>query len=136
MIQPQTSQVNPALQRPAILRRFRAVLGFFILGLMISGITAFPLQRELDVLTSVRGLDRVAPGEATNSFDHWILTVRDGLRDSYARCRWLGNFMKSTLPCTVLRRTQLRVVELLSPTPIGLRGQAIGADTQETTSLR
>jgi len=81
---------NPALDRLAILRRFRAVLGVFILGLVLSGITAFPLQRELEVLTSVRGLDRASAGDATNSFDHWILIVRDGLRDSYALHLWLA----------------------------------------------
>ena len=33
---------------------------------------------------------RMSAADANNSFDHWILTVRDGLRDSYARHPWLA----------------------------------------------
>ncbi len=77
-------------QRGAILHKLRAVLGLFILALIVSGITAFPLQRELGVLISVRGLDRASASNASNGFDRWILTVEDGLRDSYARHPWLA----------------------------------------------
>lgn len=74
----------------AILRRLRVVLGLFILALVLSGVTAFPLQRELELLTKARGIDRMAPAEPANAFDRWILTVRDGLRESYARHPWLA----------------------------------------------
>ena len=74
----------------AILRRFRCVLGIFILGLTLSGITSFPLQRELEALASARGLERMTPSEAGGAFNHWILTVRDGLRETYARHPWLA----------------------------------------------
>ena len=81
---------DPAVQRMAVLRRFRAVMCFFIFALIVSGITAFPLQRELDAVAAARGLDRVAATDASNSFDRWILTVRDGLRESYTRHPWLA----------------------------------------------
>jgi len=86
----QTTMADPAVQRMAVLGRFRAVMCFFIFALIVSGITAFPLQRELDAVAAARGLDRVAATDASNSFDHWILTVRDGLRESYARHPWLA----------------------------------------------
>jgi hypothetical protein len=73
-----------------ILRKLRLVLGLFILGLVLSGLTAFPLQRELEIVTAARGIEHLAPGEATNGFDHWILTVRDGILESYARHPWLA----------------------------------------------
>jgi hypothetical protein len=73
-----------------VLRRFRAVLCFFIFALIASGITAFPLQHELDAVAAARGLDRAVATDASNSFDHWILTVRDGLRESYTRHPWLA----------------------------------------------
>ena len=38
----------------------------------------------------LRGLERVAPADAGNGFDRWILTVRDGLHESYARHPWLA----------------------------------------------
>ncbi len=72
------------------LRRFRLVLGIFMLALILSGVTAFPLQRELDEIVALRGLERVAPADAGNGFDRWILTVRDGLHESYARHPWLA----------------------------------------------
>lgn len=42
----------------ALLRRIRVVIGLFMVCLIVSGLTAFPLERELDVLVSARGLDR------------------------------------------------------------------------------
>ena len=78
------------VHRVEVLRRFRVALGLFIVALVVSGITAFPLQRELDALTAARGLELAAPADAGNSFDNWILTVRDGLRESYARHPWLA----------------------------------------------
>ena len=81
---------NPAIARLATLRRLRIVLVLFIIGLVLSGITAFPLQSELSVVVSLRGLDRAPVADASNGFDHWILTVRDGLRDSYSRHPWLA----------------------------------------------
>jgi hypothetical protein len=77
-------------QRRTTLVRFRIVLGGFLLALVVSGLTAFPLQRELDAVAAARGLERAAPAAAGNSFDHWILTCRDGLRESYARYPWLA----------------------------------------------
>jgi hypothetical protein len=84
-----TSARDPA-DHQAELRRFRLVLGIFILALVLSGITAFPLLREFDAYTAARGLEHVAPASASSSFDEWILTVRDGLRVSYARYPWLA----------------------------------------------
>jgi len=59
-------------------------------ALVLSGLTAFPLQRELALIVAFRGLDRVAPADAGSSLDRWILTVRDGLRQSYSMHPWLA----------------------------------------------
>src|SRR5690348_41576 len=82
--------LHPGAGRGAILRKLRVVLGLFMLGLILSGVTAFPLQRELEWLTTVRGVERATPAEVRNGFDRWILTVRDGLQESYARHPWLA----------------------------------------------
>jgi len=74
----------------ALRRRLRWVLGAFMVALVLSGLTAFPLQSELQRVVELRGLDQVAPAQAGNGFDSWILTVRDGLRESYARYPWLA----------------------------------------------
>lgn len=52
-----------------ILRRFRWVLGLFILALVLSGVTAFPLQHELEFVAQMHGLEHIQPTDATNGFD-------------------------------------------------------------------
>jgi hypothetical protein len=76
-------------EQSATLRRIRVVLGLFIFALLASGVTAFPLQRELEWIAASRGTDAGASASGSG-FDHWILTVRDGLRDSYARYPWIA----------------------------------------------
>ena len=73
-----------------VMLRYRITLGLFIVALIISGLTAFPLLRELDVIVTIRGLHNATPADATVSLDHWLLTVRDGLRGSYSRYPWLA----------------------------------------------
>lgn len=70
------------------LRRYRLVLTFFILALVASGVTAFPLNWELGLLTRWRGVEHLTPAAAANGLDQWLLTVRDGLRDIDARYPW------------------------------------------------
>jgi hypothetical protein len=76
---------------PAQLRRCRIVLGVFILGLVLSGLTAFPLSYELDWLAALRGLaPDSTPAQTLNGFDRWIVTVRNGLREVYAHHPWIA----------------------------------------------
>lgn len=73
-----------------LLSRIRWAIGLFMLALILSGITAFPLLRELDLVVWLRGLGGASGGELPNGFHQWILTVRDGLRDTYAKYPWLA----------------------------------------------
>ena len=73
-----------------IRRKLRWVLAVFMVALVLSGVTAFPLQSELDRFVELRGLDHLTPGQATNGFDGWILKVRDGLRETYAKYPWMA----------------------------------------------
>ncbi len=61
-----------------------------MLGLVLSGLTAFPLQRELEAATSLRGLDSAAGTMAHGSLDTWLLRVHDELRDTYGRYPWIA----------------------------------------------
>ena len=81
---------DPITERAALLRRLRWGLGLVIFALLMSGITAFPLQMELDQFATIRGLESVTTADAGNGFDRWILTIRDGLRESYATHPWLA----------------------------------------------
>jgi hypothetical protein len=83
---------NPGVKRSAaaILFRLRLVLALFMLALVLSGLTAFPLQRELEAVTSARGLDHAATAAGHSGLEAWLLRVRDGLRDVYARYPWMA----------------------------------------------
>ncbi len=78
------------MSRDRLLFRYRLVLGFFIVALIASGLTAFPLQHELDWLTSVLGLKDLTPATAPAGLHHWLVTVREGLRDTNTKYPWLA----------------------------------------------
>jgi hypothetical protein len=70
-------------------RRFRFIVGLFIVGLVLSGITAYPLLHELELLAKWAGVPTGAtPADATGPA-WWLGTVRDGLRDVHTRYPWL-----------------------------------------------
>ena len=71
------------LNREATLRRrIRLLVWFFIVGLVISGLTAIPLQWELNFGAQLLGGDEAA---ATSDLVRWVVRVRDGLNDTYAK---------------------------------------------------
>ena len=56
----------------------------FIIGLVLSGVTAFPLLLELRMLAN--GL----ANDDKSGLAFWILTVRDGLEQTYSRYPWVA----------------------------------------------
>src|SRR5688572_20564972 len=62
--------------------RIKLWLWIFIVGLVISGITAFPLETELRAFAKFINADANA---ATSSFAAWIVRVRDALIDTNAK---------------------------------------------------
>jgi hypothetical protein len=70
---------------PPILR-FRIALGIFITGLVLSGVTAFPLLTELRLLHQITG----PPEPGGIGLAHWIDLVRNGLETTYARYPWVA----------------------------------------------
>ena len=79
--------MNSAIAPPE-LRRIRVCVGLFMAGLIFSGLTAFPLQTELDIMVAIRGGNAFSAAEGT--FDWWILTVRNGLGVVYRDYPWIG----------------------------------------------
>lgn len=59
-----------------ILRRIRICVGFFVLGVVASGATAFPLVHEVGVLASWIGAD---PSSTAGSLQWWIGRVHEAL---------------------------------------------------------
>ena len=68
----------------ALLLRIRVAIAFVIFGLVLSGVTAFPLETELRWLTATLGIeaDSTIP---VNGLQAWLLTVRDALIDTNDR---------------------------------------------------
>jgi hypothetical protein len=70
--------------------KVRLILGVFMLGLVLSGLTAFPLKRELEAVASMRGLDHADATSVLGPLDTWLVRIRDGLRDVYGRDPWMA----------------------------------------------
>jgi hypothetical protein len=79
-MQPPLNQTNFQL-----LRSIRLWLSLFTLGLILSGITAFPLQHELALLLSLFANTTFAPGLV-----YWLQTVHDALVNTNARYPFLA----------------------------------------------
>ena len=66
------------------LKQIRMALVVVITGLVLSGVTAFPLLHELNLLSDLLAGSSRDPS-AHGGLTHWILTVREGLEATYGR---------------------------------------------------
>jgi hypothetical protein len=76
-------------QRP-LLFRYRLCLAAFIIGLIVSGLTAFPLRTELSILSKLIGISDPAASVDAHGLRHWVGFVDVGLRETYARFPFFG----------------------------------------------
>ena len=72
------------MQTPDHLRRIRFWLAIFIIGLILSGLTAFPLQTELGWLISLFHSSALQAIAQSTGLLQWIERVNDALRDTNA----------------------------------------------------
>lgn len=61
--------------------QIKTLILLFIIGLAISGLTAFPLQWELSLMEEIAG---EIPGKQSGLYD-WILKVKTGLDETYEK---------------------------------------------------
>ena len=73
-----------------LVRRYRIAMALFIAGLVLSGLTAFPLLAEMRLLTRMLGIAEGASPTDYGTLYQWILTVRRGLEASYAQYPWIA----------------------------------------------
>ena len=73
-----------------LLRRIRWLLVFFIFGLVVSGLTAFPLLPELNWLCSLIGFGHEIQAEGHVGVARWLLLVRQALADANVRYPFLA----------------------------------------------
>lgn len=75
---------------PATLRPIRAAILVVIVGLILSGLTAFPLLHELNLMSSVvtgesgEALQQLDPN-THSGLTHWVLKVRQGLEETHRK---------------------------------------------------
>ena len=79
--------MNQAEPNSALRRKIRALLWFFIFGLLVSGATAIPLETELQLLVQLVGAEDGAPPAGLSG---WVLQVRDALVETNARFPFLA----------------------------------------------
>ena len=84
-VSPNSSQVAARLQR-----RIRILLCGFIVGLVLSGLTAFPLTWELQVLARALGIPDGANPSDFSGLAWWIATVRNALLDTDTKYPFLA----------------------------------------------
>jgi hypothetical protein len=78
------------MEQTATLRRIRFWLAVFIAGLILSGVTAFPLQSEVGWLDSLIRADSLRPIAGFTGLTWWIDRVNDGLRATNAHYPFLA----------------------------------------------
>jgi len=71
-------------------RRIRVVLWVFIAGLVLSGVTAFPLESELALASEFFGVDAAMSPDDYSGFTHWIALIAQGLRETNQRFPFLA----------------------------------------------
>ena len=75
----------PAADRRTLLRRIRLILVVFVAFLVASGVTAMPVEWELNLLASMLGLPPQADPQDYTGLQHWIAQVRQGVIETGAR---------------------------------------------------
>ncbi|MBL9142614.1 MAG: hypothetical protein JNM99_02935 [Verrucomicrobiaceae bacterium] len=75
---------------PQSLLRYRIALAFFIVSLVLSGLTAFPLLTELSFVSKALGINDPSAYASLTGLQHWIAFVHHGLQQTYAAYPFVG----------------------------------------------
>jgi hypothetical protein len=68
----------------------RLILLAFVVGLLLSGLTAFPLRWEINSLARFMGASAGDTVQTTHGLVQWVVRVREGLNDGYGRYPFLA----------------------------------------------
>src|SRR5690348_1913633 len=62
-----------------LLRGIRIWVSLFIVGLVLSGVTAFPLERETGMLNRIFHVAQIAPAGGEPALHSWLRRVHEGI---------------------------------------------------------
>jgi hypothetical protein len=65
-------------------RRIRLLTWLFICSLVVSGLTAIPLETEFNVAARMLGVERISLDETESGFAKWLLIVRTAIHQTNA----------------------------------------------------
>jgi hypothetical protein len=68
----------------------RGLVIFYMLSLIVSGVTAFPLEAEMKILSKILSISSEASPEMYSGLRHWVAIVRDGLINTNANYPFLA----------------------------------------------
>lgn len=85
-----TENMSSHIQQGRRLRRIRTWLAIFIAGLVLSGLTAFPLATELRCLVSLLHTSWIEPAAQSMGLLTWIERVNDAVAATDARYLFLA----------------------------------------------
>ncbi len=93
---------DPNTATKEVLSRIRWLTALFIVGLVLSGATAIPVESEVDLLARLLGISSIGVGQGSSTPTQWLLRVKDALHETNTRypfiaygADWLafGHFM-------------------------------------------
>ena len=103
------------MQSPDHLRRIRLWLTIFIVGLILSGVTAFPLQTELGWLVSLLHSSALQAIAQSTGLLPWIERVNDALRNTNAHYyAYRNNRLQQGSERVIMRQTCHMSTEMLA----------------------
>lgn len=73
-----------------LLRRYRLSLGVFLAGLILSGLTAFPLLLEIRLLARWLGISDPSHYQQLSGLARWVAFILFGLEETYAGFPFFG----------------------------------------------
>lgn len=79
------------MQSEILVRRIRGALAVMMVGLLLSGLTAFPIQWGLNlIVTQMLGVPAGATPASYQGIVAWLVTVRNGITSMYAEFPWIA----------------------------------------------
>lgn len=87
MVHPESISLNREQQ---LRRRIKLWLTVFIVGLVLSGLSAFPIESGVKLISDWLGVDQVDSAENLRGLKAWIVTVRNAVIDTNARYPFLA----------------------------------------------
>lgn len=82
--------MNTLTPQAKLTLRIRLLLLAFVIGLLLSGLTAFPLRWEINGLARFMGATPTDTVQTTHGLVQWVVRVREGLNDGYGRYPFLA----------------------------------------------